>query len=134
MKVGWPIARSRNLSFFECMHWVNPFCWLARPTALVILYHMVRIVPQRNGPLWYITRPTTRKLPHTLVTLHCTLIYTYCTSQGRGFNTGVMLMDLAGLRTINWYHTWKSIALRVLKVKQSTPLADQVLHIAGRVW
>ncbi|XP_065909688.1 xylosyl- and glucuronyltransferase LARGE2s-like [Dysidea avara] len=44
---------------------------------------------------------------------------------GRGFNTGVMLMDLTGLRSINWYHTWNSIAMRVLKVKQSTPLADQ---------
>jgi len=37
-------------------------------------------------------------------------------------------MDLAGLRTIDWYQTWNSIAVRVLKVKQSTPLADQVLQ------
>jgi len=46
--------------------------------------------------------------------------------QGRGFNTGVILLDLARLRLIDWVHMWKSVAFRVLNDRQFTVLADQV--------
>ncbi len=46
--------------------------------------------------------------------------------QGRGFNTGVILLDLSRLRKINWMQTWRLIAERELMTMLSTALADQV--------
>ncbi|KAG1663199.1 LARGE xylosyl- and glucuronyltransferase 1 [Nymphon striatum] len=45
--------------------------------------------------------------------------------QGRGFNTGVILLDLTKLRKINWTHMWKLIAEKELINLLSTSLADQ---------
>ena len=45
---------------------------------------------------------------------------------GRGFNTGVILLDLEKLRRINWMQTWRLIAERELMSMLSTALADQV--------
>ena len=45
---------------------------------------------------------------------------------GRGFNTGVMMLDLTGMREHNWWYlTWKSIAVKYLADLQATSLADQ---------
>ena len=46
--------------------------------------------------------------------------------QDRGFNTGVILLDLARLRLLDWVHMWKSVASRELSSQQFTVLADQV--------
>uniref|UniRef100_F1KY88 Glycosyltransferase-like protein n=2 Tax=Ascaris suum TaxID=6253 RepID=F1KY88_ASCSU len=43
----------------------------------------------------------------------------------RGFNTGVMLMDLEKLRTMNWTLLWKEVAADNLKEFGATQLADQ---------
>ncbi|KAJ8676641.1 hypothetical protein QAD02_012428 [Eretmocerus hayati] len=43
----------------------------------------------------------------------------------KGFNTGIMLMDLQLLREKNFKHIWKSITVRVLKDISKTSLADQ---------
>jgi glycosyltransferase-like protein LARGE len=44
----------------------------------------------------------------------------------RGFNTGVMMLDLRGMRDKNWWQlTWKSIAEKYLPDLQTTSLADQ---------
>jgi len=48
------------------------------------------------------------------------------TCQDRGFNTGVILLDLARLRQLDWVHMWKSVASRELTSLQFTVLADQV--------
>lgn len=45
--------------------------------------------------------------------------------QGRGFNTGVILLDLKKLRKVNWTHMWKLIAEKELINLLSTSLADQ---------
>ena len=44
---------------------------------------------------------------------------------GRGYNTGVILLDLHRLRVSNWSQTWKLIAENELMTMLSTPLADQ---------
>ncbi|GAB6025957.1 LARGE xylosyl- and glucuronyltransferase 1 [Chamberlinius hualienensis] len=44
---------------------------------------------------------------------------------GRGFNTGVILMDLFKLRNINWMQLWRLIAEKELTGMLSTQLADQ---------
>lgn len=44
---------------------------------------------------------------------------------GRGFNTGVILMDLERLREIGWSQMWRLIAERELMTLYSTALADQ---------
>lgn len=44
---------------------------------------------------------------------------------GRGFNTGVMLLDLSRLRSSDWSTAWKSVAQRELTTLLSTSLADQ---------
>ena len=44
---------------------------------------------------------------------------------GRGFNTGVMLLDLAEMRALNWDELWEEVAREVLKVQHHTSLADQ---------
>lgn len=44
---------------------------------------------------------------------------------GRGFNTGVILLDLAKLRLMNWMQMWWMIAKRELDTMLSTQLADQ---------
>ncbi|ELT91285.1 hypothetical protein CAPTEDRAFT_168890 [Capitella teleta] len=44
---------------------------------------------------------------------------------GRGFNTGVILLDLEKLRAINWIQAWRLIAERELMTMLSTALADQ---------
>ncbi|XP_065578708.1 xylosyl- and glucuronyltransferase LARGE2s-like isoform X2 [Artemia franciscana] len=44
---------------------------------------------------------------------------------GRGFNTGIMLMNLARLRLENWDQMWRQTAERELLVRLSTNLADQ---------
>lgn len=46
--------------------------------------------------------------------------------QGRGFNTGVILMNLRVLREMNWMEMWKKIAEKELETMQYTQLADQV--------
>ena len=43
----------------------------------------------------------------------------------RGFNTGVMLMDLTEMRAHNWEEMWKKVAQRVLQFQNHTSLADQ---------
>jgi len=49
---------------------------------------------------------------------------TWC--QDRGFNTGVMLLDLSRLRLLDWVHMWRLVASRELASLQFTVLADQV--------
>ena len=44
---------------------------------------------------------------------------------GRGYNTGVMLLNLKRLRKHVWSMMWKSVAERELKTFNSTSLADQ---------
>ncbi|KAL5007500.1 hypothetical protein ScPMuIL_016306 [Solemya velum] len=44
---------------------------------------------------------------------------------GRGFNTGVILLDLVMLREMNWMKTWKLIAEKELMTMYATSLADQ---------
>ncbi|KAK7580259.1 hypothetical protein V9T40_000888 [Parthenolecanium corni] len=44
---------------------------------------------------------------------------------GRGFNSGVMLLDLKKLRIINWDTLWKTVAEKDLLTYFSTSLADQ---------
>lgn len=44
---------------------------------------------------------------------------------GRGFNTGVILMNLHVLREMNWMEMWKKIAVKELETMQYTQLADQ---------
>lgn len=44
---------------------------------------------------------------------------------GRGFNTGVILMDLQKLRNVNWMQLWRMIAEKELVSMFSTQLADQ---------
>ena len=45
---------------------------------------------------------------------------------GRGFNTGVILLHLKGLRRMQWSHVWRLIAEKELMHMLSTSLADQV--------
>ena len=44
---------------------------------------------------------------------------------GRGYNTGVILMDLETLRRINWQQVWRIVAENDLVMLLSTSLADQ---------
>ncbi|KAL3842467.1 hypothetical protein ACJMK2_020489 [Sinanodonta woodiana] len=44
---------------------------------------------------------------------------------GRGFNTGVILLDLRKLREFNWMEMWKLVAEKELMTMFSTALADQ---------
>uniref|UniRef100_T1JEW5 Glycosyltransferase-like protein LARGE1 n=1 Tax=Strigamia maritima TaxID=126957 RepID=T1JEW5_STRMM len=44
---------------------------------------------------------------------------------GRGFNTGVILMNLNKMRDMNWMQTWRLIAEKELLSMLSTQLADQ---------
>ncbi|XP_013415637.1 LARGE xylosyl- and glucuronyltransferase 1-like isoform X2 [Lingula anatina] len=44
---------------------------------------------------------------------------------GRGFNTGVILLDLQKLREYNWSQMWKMVAEKELMSLLSTALADQ---------
>ena len=44
---------------------------------------------------------------------------------GRGFNTGVILLDLERLRRLNWWRTWRGVAENNLLTLLSTSLADQ---------
>lgn len=44
---------------------------------------------------------------------------------GRGFNTGVMLMNLAVLRQLDWMTMWKQTAEKELQTMLATSLADQ---------
>ena len=45
---------------------------------------------------------------------------------GRGYNTGVMMLDLYALRSNSWWEmTWKSVAETQLKSLHATSLADQ---------
>ena len=46
--------------------------------------------------------------------------------QGRGFNTGVILLNLRALRATDWVQTWRLTAERELMSMLSTALADQV--------
>ena len=55
-----------------------------------------------------------------------TLFHSAFYFQGRGFNTGVILLDLTRLRKMNWMQTWRLIAERELMTMLSTALADQV--------
>lgn len=48
--------------------------------------------------------------------------------QGRGFNTGVILLDLEKLRDIGWMDMWKKIAEEELQTMLYTSLADQVSY------
>lgn len=53
--------------------------------------------------------------------------------QGRGFNTGVILMNLRVLREMNWMEMWKKIAVKELETMQYTQLADQVRHTYTKI-
>jgi len=44
---------------------------------------------------------------------------------GRGFNTGVILMNLERLRQFDWSQIWKMVAEKELLSLFSTALADQ---------
>jgi len=44
---------------------------------------------------------------------------------GRGFNTGVILLHLSGLRQMQWSHLWRLVAEKELMHMLSTSLADQ---------
>ena len=44
---------------------------------------------------------------------------------GRGFNTGVILMELAVLRAADWSQVWRLVAETDLVTMLSTSLADQ---------
>ena len=44
---------------------------------------------------------------------------------GRGFNTGVILMDLTKLRSLNWSQLWRLVAEKDLVTMYGTSLADQ---------
>jgi hypothetical protein len=46
--------------------------------------------------------------------------------QGRGFNTGVILMDLKALQELDWQQMWTDVAKKYLKSHKYTQLADQV--------
>ncbi|KAK3102055.1 hypothetical protein FSP39_008413 [Pinctada imbricata] len=46
-------------------------------------------------------------------------------ADGRGFNTGVMLMNLKKLRELNWMDTWRTVTEKVLPQHEHTQLADQ---------
>ncbi|XP_074660287.1 xylosyl- and glucuronyltransferase LARGE1-like isoform X2 [Tubulanus polymorphus] len=50
---------------------------------------------------------------------------------GRGFNTGVILLDLNKAREVNWMQMWKLIAERELMTMLSTSLADQDIFNAA---
>ena len=52
--------------------------------------------------------------------------FMFCICQGRGFNTGVILLDLNKLRQMNWIQTWRLITEKELMTMLSTALADQV--------
>ncbi|KAH9488917.1 LARGE xylosyl- and glucuronyltransferase 1 [Bulinus truncatus] len=47
---------------------------------------------------------------------------------GRGFNTGVILLDLKMLREIGWMQMWRLIAEKELMSLLSVSLADQIIH------
>lgn len=53
--------------------------------------------------------------------------------QGRGFNTGVILMNLRVLREMNWMEMWKKIAVKELETMQYTQLADQVRQTCTKI-
>ncbi|XP_014666068.1 PREDICTED: glycosyltransferase-like protein LARGE1, partial [Priapulus caudatus] len=44
---------------------------------------------------------------------------------GRGFNTGVILLDLEKLRSVNWMQMWRMVAEKELVTLLATSLADQ---------
>ncbi|XP_062512933.1 xylosyl- and glucuronyltransferase LARGE2s-like [Corticium candelabrum] len=44
---------------------------------------------------------------------------------GRGFNTGVMLLDLERMRSMHWTQLWRLVAEKQLMTMLSTQLADQ---------
>ena len=46
--------------------------------------------------------------------------------QGRGFNTGVILLDLRKMRRLKWSHLWRLTAEKELMNLHHTHLADQV--------
>lgn len=45
--------------------------------------------------------------------------------QGRGFNTGIMLLSLARLRALGWTKVWREVAREMLPIYGETSLADQ---------
>ena len=54
---------------------------------------------------------------------------------GRGFNTGVMLMDLTEMRGLNWSEMWKKVAQRTLEFQNYTSLADQdIVNAVIKTW
>lgn len=46
--------------------------------------------------------------------------------QGRGYNTGVILVDIKKLRDMKWFVIWKEIIRKYSTEFKSTYLADQV--------
>ena len=50
---------------------------------------------------------------------------------GRGYNTGVILMELSRLREIHWHTMWRTVAEHNLMTLLSTSLADQVCKICS---
>lgn len=56
------------------------------------------------------------------------------TLQGRGFNTGVILLDLQKLRDMKWMELWKQVAEKELVTMQHTSLADQVINCSVAKW
>lgn len=53
--------------------------------------------------------------------------------QGRGFNSGVMLLDLAKLRNMSWSHIWEETAAKIVKKYGPAELADQASRTIGYI-
>ena len=53
------------------------------------------------------------------------IMFSHC-SQGRGYNTGVTLMNLAAMKRRKWAKLWRSVAKTYLPKAGPTKLADQV--------
>ena len=51
--------------------------------------------------------------------------YTFWPALGRGFNTGVMLLDCSKLKLVDWENIWKTVTYEELKSFEATVLADQ---------
>lgn len=64
---------------------------------------------------------------------HLNVILSNAFMQGRGFNTGVILMNLRVLREMNWMEMWKKIAVKELETMQYTQLADQVRQTCTKI-
>ena len=63
--------------------------------------------------------------PATQMTYLTSIMFSVCL-QGRGYNTGVTLMNLAAMKRMKWAKLWRSVAKTYLPKAGPTKLADQV--------